>query len=152
MKLKTSFYCALLGILFYAGLVFSSCHNCARAATFTVSGDRGGFVIAYALNKDKLETSKTSVKFDGNCASACTLYLGLSKSQICITKNASFSFHLPYGATTEAGNKWAEEFMLVSYPSWVKQWLNDNGGLTHELKTMDYSVASRHLATCKGAA
>jgi len=113
-----------------------------------ISGDRGGEVIRYALKMKKLERAGSKVRFRGSCDSACTLYLALPRHQLCITPNAKFRFHLPYGASPR-GNRIAADYMRRSYPGWVRSWLRKNGGLSRRLKTMNYSYASKYLQTCK---
>lgn len=115
----------------------------------TIRGDRGGYVLKYALAMKKMERSNTRLRFAGRCDSACTLYLGLPSSQVCATPSSAFGFHLPYGGSPRA-NKLARSYMLRTYPSWVKTWLAANGGLTTQIKVMDYDHVSRHLPTCKG--
>lgn len=109
--------------------------------------DRGGYVIDYAIDMLKMEKSRRLVKFAGRCDSACTIYLGLNKSQMCITSAAKFGFHLPFGSDRR-GNQVAAKFMMKKYPQWVRQWLKANGGLGAELKVMPYSYASKHIETC----
>ncbi|MFN3500998.1 MAG: hypothetical protein ACK4ZJ_01970 [Allorhizobium sp.] len=113
--------------------------------------DRGGYVIDYAIDMLKMEKSRRLVKFAGRCDSACTIYLGLTSAQTCITPAAKFGFHLPFGSDYN-GNKVAAKFMMQKYPQWVRQWLKANGGLSSKLKTMPYSYASQHIRPCAGGA
>ncbi len=113
----------------------------------TIRFDRGGYVLQYALAMKKLERSRGRVRFAGRCDSACTIYLGLPKSQLCATPASAFGFHLPYGGSARA-NKMAKNYMLRSYPSWVRSWLNANGGLTTRIKVMRYADVRGHLPQC----
>ncbi len=113
----------------------------------TIRGDRGGQVIAYALRMKRLERSGGKVNFSGACDSACTLYLALPRHQTCVTPGASFGFHLPYGASRE-GNRIAANYLTRNYPGWVRSWIRAHGGLTHQIKTMDYSYARQYLPAC----
>ena len=65
----------------------------------TIREDRGGHVILYALRMREWLEKGTQVRFAGKCQSACTLYLGLSQEQTCISDGASFGFHSPYGVS-----------------------------------------------------
>ena len=113
----------------------------------TISGDRGGYVIDYAIRVLKMRRSGGFVRFDGACDSACTLYLSMPKSKVCVTQNASFGFHLPYGAGAR-GNQVAANFMMKNYPGWVRNWVAKRGGLKGYIATMTYADASRFLPTC----
>jgi hypothetical protein len=110
----------------------------------------GGSVVEYAKRVSKARLGGHAVTFRGRCGSACTLFLALPTSDICITPGASFQFHRPYGASKEF-NAWAEEFMLGNYPPWVRRWIEDRGGLSHRLLRMDYSYAAKFIPTCRTA-
>jgi hypothetical protein len=112
-----------------------------------IAGDRGGYVVQYALRMLKLQQSGKLVQFAGRCDSACTIYLALPRSQTCISPGASFRFHAPYGAGSR-GNHFARMYMLNSYPGWVRSWINSKGGLSSRLITMDYAYASKFMRTC----
>jgi hypothetical protein len=112
-----------------------------------ISNDRGGYVIQYALQLQKLKQAGTKVQFTGRCLSACTLYLALPKSQTCISPRASFSFHAAYGAGPR-GNQIATSYMLNKYPSWVRNWISTKGGLSRRLITMPYEYTSNYMNTC----
>ena len=103
--------------------------------------DTGGRVIDYAIKVQKTAW----VRVDGPCMSACTLYLG--HSTICITRRASFHFHRPYGSSPE-GNALALRFMMEQYPLWVRDWIEDQGGLTDEWLVIDYRLAALYMRTC----
>ena len=113
----------------------------------TISGDRGGYVIDYAIRALKMRRSGTFVRFNGSCDSACTLYLSMPRSKVCITQSASFGFHLPYGVGAR-GNQVAANFMMKNYPGWVRGWIAKRGGLKSSIATMTYADASRFLPTC----
>src|SRR5215212_8574963 len=79
-----------------------------------IGGDRGGYVVHYALRMLKLKQSGRPVQFAGSCFSACTIYLALPPSQTCISPGTSFGFHAPYGSSP-SGNRMARLYMLKSY-------------------------------------
>ena len=118
-----------------------------RLGPLSISGDRGGYVIEYALRMLKLKQSRRQVEFRGSCDSACTLYLALPRSQVCVKPQSSFAFHLPYGATG-SGNKLAADYMLNAYPGWVKSWIKSKGGLSSRNISMGYAQTSKFLPTC----
>ena len=113
----------------------------------TISGDRGGYVIDYAIRALKMRRSGTFVRFNGSCDSACTLYLSMPRSKVCITQSASFGFHLPYGVGAR-GNQVAANLMMKNYPGWVRGWIAKRGGLKSSIAKMTYADASRFLPTC----
>ena len=113
----------------------------------TIGNDRGGHVIKYALRMMKMRQSGANVKFNGRCDSACTLYLALPNSRTCATSNASFRFHLPSG-TSQRGVQVARNYMMKNYPGWVRSWINQNGGLSNRLMTMNASYAQKFIGSC----
>ena len=113
----------------------------------TVRGDRGGVLLKYALRVKKLERRGSLVRLGGRCDSACTLYLGMPSSQVCLLPGATFRFHMPYGSTAR-NNQIAANFMMRNYPGWVQSWLNEQGGLTRNLKTMRYDYAVQFVDRC----
>ena len=116
----------------------------------SVGSDRGGVVLNYGLRMLRWRQNGTKVRFSGSCQSACTLYLGLASSQVCISPGASFSFHSPFGSSSR-GNRVAQQFMMRNYPGWVKSWIRSQGGLSGRMKTMGYGYASRFIKPCGSA-
>ena len=114
-----------------------------------IRSDRGGQIIRYALRAKKYARSGSELRFSGRCDSACTLFLSMPKSKLCIKKGASFGFHLPYGSR-KSSNATAARYMLMQYPSWVRSWIKTNGGLKKRIERMDYAYASKHLKPCAG--
>ena len=108
-----------------------------------IRNDPGGRMIDYAIKVRKAD----SVRVDGWCASACTLYL--AHPNVCITPRARFAFHKPYGASP-AENAKALAWMMKQYPQWVREWIDANGGLTTELIVMPYGTAVHHIRQCDG--
>lgn len=113
----------------------------------SISGDSGGVIGDYAVRSASYRRSETRVNFTGRCDSACTLFLSLSPSQICVSEGAYFRFHLPQspspGIAVAAGR-----FLMRSYPAWVRTYITSHGGLSDRLLTVDYSYASRFIKTC----
>jgi hypothetical protein len=113
----------------------------------TIRGDRGGHVILYALRMREWLQRGTQVRFAGKCQSACTLYLGLSQEQTCISDGATFGFHSPYGVSG-SNDRVAQDYMMRNYPEWVRLWIDSKGGLTRQMRTMPYDYASIFLRPC----
>ncbi len=115
---------------------------------FHVRNDPGGHVVDYDLRRREMAQQGRPVRFSGRCDSACTLYLALPSTQTCVARGARFGFHLPFGGDARA-NEAAREFMLATYPQWVRDWIMLKGGLTHRLKVMTYDHANRFIPRCE---
>jgi hypothetical protein len=113
----------------------------------TIYSNPGGRIIDFALQAANYRTSHKLIQFAGQCDSSCTLFLGLPQRQICISPGASFRFHAPVANNQRASYK-AKLYMLSKYPGWVRSYIAKRGGLTHNLITIDYSVASRFISSC----
>jgi hypothetical protein len=62
-------------------------------------------------------------------------------------EGASFRFHAP-NAKTPRARRLALDFMLHTYPDWVKTWIDLQGGLSQHLITMSFEYASRYMRVC----
>ncbi len=113
-----------------------------------IGNDTGGTVAEYALQRARWREAGTRVRFEGRCASACTMFLSLPAENLCVTRSAVFLFHTPT-SPERAARASAETYLTYSYPDWVAAWIADHGGLSRNLLRMDYRFASRHLATCE---
>ena len=118
-----------------------------QSKNINIYDDRGGQLIDYAMSISRVEQANARVNIRGSCDSACTLYLGIPRNRICVAHNASFRFHLPFGSS-QRGNQLAANYMIGSYPAWVRRWIGAQGGLSHNLITMNYSYANKFLKTC----
>ncbi len=89
----------------------------AIAATIDVDDNHGGRVKAYDARWAAAAARGDSVRIVGPCQSACTVLLGhIPRSQICVTPNASFGFHL--AKTLEATT-----ILRNAYASDIKGWI-----------------------------
>jgi hypothetical protein len=113
----------------------------------TIGNDQGGRLVEYALSKAKLADTNTQIRFAGNCASGCTLYLTLPADQTCILPGASFTFHL-HVSSKDRARRAARAYLENVYPSWVMAWLEAHGGLSSRELRMNYQHASRYLRPC----
>ena len=138
-----------------AGLTFHSPAVHARASktqgelgVFKVTDDPGGYVRDYAARVDKLRTEGRPVALQGECDSACTLYLTLPRRQTCITQGAEFRFHAPSGQS-EAVNRKIQDWMMRHYPRWVQSWIEQRAGrLNAQLVTMSFNDARKFMRVC----
>lgn len=110
--------------------------------SLTITNDQGGELIQYALFVKHID----HVKFDGECMSACTLFLSVKDK--CITEKAKFGFHMPFGMSPEQNQK-AADYVMSQYPEWIRRYIQRHGGLTDKLIVIDYKTASKHIKACK---
>src|SRR6056297_1978047 len=107
----------------------------------------GGSVVDFARRVTTARSQSTPVRFRGQCASACTLFLSLPTESTCISRGASFTFHRAYGASAQM-NDWATIYMMERYPALVQRWINERGGLTDVLLHMNYRYALQFIPPC----
>jgi hypothetical protein len=124
MKLVTGL---LAAVLLLAGVGASQ-------AVVRIADDRGGRIGTYVDKYQGLRTSGETVIIDGLCASACTIVLGaVPHDRICVTSSANLGFHAAwdFGANGRAvTNAEATQMLYSMYPSPVKRWIAQRGGLT----------------------
>jgi len=99
----------------------------ARAETVDVSGDYGGFLVAYEAKWAKLAAAHVKVRISGPCVSACTILAGyVPRQDICVTPKGSLGFHLaiPYFVTPT---------LWKDYPPDIQGWITQKGGLSYSL-------------------
>ena len=140
-------FAAIVTSLFLAAIPISGQAQPFKSNEITIRHDRGGQVLKYVTRLEAAARRGANIRFAGHCQSACTLYLAMPRSKTCIAPGASFSFHLPYGASVRV-NAIAANFMMRRYPDWVRNWIKRNGGLTNRMKRMDYAYASRFIGKC----
>jgi hypothetical protein len=124
MKLVTGL---LAAVLLLAGMGASQ-------AVVRIAEDRGGRIGTYVDRYQGLRSSGETVIIDGLCASACTIVLGaVPHDKICVTSHANLGFHAAwdFGANGRAvTNPEATQMLYSMYPSPVKRWIAQRGGLT----------------------
>jgi len=135
----------LIGILLLvlsALLLLCSAFN---AHAYDVGNDLGGIVYDYVMNSEGMKDTNEPVRFNGVCASACTLYIELPKT--CVTPEAEFIFHKPFGGTKDQ-IEFTEGYLMSHYPKWVQVWIDAHGGLQANPIIMPYSVIKKHMRHC----
>jgi hypothetical protein len=124
MKLVTGL---LAAVLLLAGVGASH-------AVVRIGEDRGGRIGTYVDKYQDLRSSGETVIIDGLCASACTIILGaVPHNKICVTSHANLGFHAAwdFGANGRAvTNPEATQMLYSMYPSAVRHWISQRGGLT----------------------
>jgi len=103
-------------------------------AVVRIADDRGGRIGTYVDRYQGLRSSGEAVIIDGLCASACTIVLGaIPRDRICVTSHANLGFHAAwdFGANGRAiTNPEATQMLYSMYPTPVKRWIAQRGGLT----------------------
>jgi len=124
MKVLTG---VLAVLLFLAGMGASH-------AVVRIADDRGGRIGTYVDRYQDLRQSGETVIIDGLCASACTIVLGaIPHDRICVTSHAMLGFHAAwdFGNNGRAvTNPEATQMLYTMYPSQVRRWISQRGGLT----------------------
>jgi hypothetical protein len=103
-------------------------------AVVRIAEDRGGRIGDYVDKYQDLRSSGEAVIIDGLCASACTIVLGaVPHDKICVTSKANLGFHAAwdFGSNGRAvTNPEATQMLYSMYPSQVRHWISQRGGLT----------------------
>lgn len=106
-------------------------------AVVRIAEDRGGRIGTYVDKYQGLRSSGETVMIDGLCASACTIVLGaVPRDRICVTPRATLGFHAAWdlGSNGRAVTNPEATLMLYSmYPSQVRRWISQRGGLTRNM-------------------
>jgi hypothetical protein len=109
----------------------------ASHAVVRIADDRGGRIGTYVDRYQGLRSSGETVIIDGLCASACTIILGaVPHDKICVTSSANLGFHAAwdFGANGRAvTNPEATQMLYSMYPSPVRRWIAQNGGLKRQM-------------------
>lgn len=110
--------------------------------TIDVADNHGGSVAQYDSMWSELTAQGKKVRVVGNCQSACTTLLGhVPRARICVTPEAAFGFHLAHrDAMTEV--------MMNGYPSDIRNWIRQQGGLTAEFKWLRAPDTYRFFKHC----
>lgn len=94
-----------------------------RLLMVTLANDYGGNIAAYATYFDVLKEQGESIRVNGPCASACTLFFRLPDGRYCATEKAELQLHA-------GSSRVARDVMLRSYPEKLRDWIDAHGGLT----------------------
>ena len=106
----------------------------ASNAVVRIAQDRGGRISTYVEKFQGLRGSGEMVIIDGFCASACTIILGsVPHDRICVTSRARLGFHSAWDPGSNGRkviNTEATQSLYSMYPSEVRRWIDQRGGLT----------------------
>jgi hypothetical protein len=106
-------------------------------AVVRIAQDGGGRIDTYVGKYHGLRSSGEMVIIDGYCASACTIVLGtIPHDKICVTSRARLGFHAawdPGAQGRKITNAEATQTLYMMYPSDVRRWIDQRGGLTPQM-------------------
>lgn len=115
-----------------------------RNNTVIIRKDLGGSLSEYMIKYKGMQNRATKIAIDGECDSACTLFLGFVPLQaICVTANAKLGFHR---STRAEGTT----IFLMNYPFPILLWLMDVG-LTEDIKYMPDGMIQSLFQQCPDA-
>lgn len=139
------------GLLLCAALLASSLTP--ASATMRIAEDRGGQIGHYLQAFSMLRSSGERVVVDGNCLSACTLVLGIiPPSKVCATPRARFGFHaawMPDETGRPITSPLGTQALWNIYPSHVRRWINNHGGLSRKMIFMQGRALDGIVASCE---
>ncbi|GAB1717843.1 MAG: hypothetical protein NTAFB05_28850 [Nitrobacter sp.] len=122
---------ALLAAVLVLGYVAAS------HAVVRIAEDRGGRIGTYVDKYQNLRETGQFVIIDGLCASACTIVLGaVPHDRICVTSHAALGFHAAWDIGSDGRavtNPEATHMLYLMYPSAVRRWIKQRGGLTRRM-------------------
>jgi hypothetical protein len=82
---------------------------------------------SYQMQWAMLAPQSVNVQIKGPCVSACTILLGyIPRERICVNSGASLGFDLATPA-------FVTEDLLRVYPLDIRLWIEQHGGLTHQI-------------------
>jgi hypothetical protein len=121
-------------------------------AEVRIFGSRGGQVGPFLDMFEKVRASGERVVIDGPCLSACTLVLSMvPHERICVTRRAVLGFHAAR-SKDRRGRMYAEPeasaLMLQTYPTGVRSWITQRGGLTSHLLLLRGRELAAFYPTC----
>jgi len=110
-----------------------------------ITHDMGGSVASRYYEIEDIRASGQHVVINGQCFSACSLYLSLPPEQVCATKRAVVGVHK---ATMPAGT----DFLMARYPAAFRQWIESRGGLKSNMMYISGRALAKFIPPCPGNA
>ena len=113
----------------------------------------GGQVGPFLDLFERVRDSGERVVIDGPCLSACTLVLSMVPGErICVTRRAILGFHAAR-SMDRRGRMYAEPeasaLVLQTYPSDVRSWITQRGGLTSHVLLLRGRELAAFYPTCR---
>lgn len=124
------------------------------SADMIITADAGGPISRYEERYAAVRAAGETVVIDGPCYSACTMVLGLvPRERVCVTPRARLGFHAAWFPDMAGGRviSVAHTQKLSSlYPSDVRHWISQRGGLSARTIVLEGRALRRFLAACPG--
>jgi hypothetical protein len=115
----------------------------AQTETIDIFDDHGGSASNYAARWAQYRRDGIHVRVAGPCESECTMVVGnLRREHICVTPEGRFGFRL-----TDLPRVTAT--LWKSYPTDIKIWLSQHGGLTHQFIWLRAPEVYRFFRQCE---
>ncbi len=89
--------------------------------------DYGGSIFERITTFNMLKDTGVTIKIEGVCISACTMYLGLP--DVCVQDGALFGFHSSFEMDQNGGMKksdFGNQVLMEFYPDAVKKYVVEN--------------------------
>lgn len=114
----------------------------------TITWDGGGSVESYIGWRNLLEKEHTKLRIMGPCYSACTLYVGLPKHQLCVGPEARLLVHAPRKRSDGSTDPKRTAHFQSYYPLWLNQYIALRGGLTKDWIEIPPVLFRLHIKPC----
>jgi hypothetical protein len=114
--------------------------------------DHGGNLGQYINRVALAKKVNLRVEILGDCLSACTLWTSIPSDKICVGKNAQLGFHdgsVPYTASSDTFIQSMRGTLMAYYPSQIKDWLGQHGGLSSEVKYLSQPELGTMFKACQ---
>jgi len=135
-----------------SAVIFISLGLTSAGAAVRIHEDGGGQIGAYLAKYRALRAAGERVEIDGVCASACTMLLGtIPRNRICVTPQAVFEFHAAWDPTPSGGettNVAGNQILWSTYPSPVRKWISQHGGLRSQLIALQGAALAAMYPPC----
>jgi len=100
--------------------------------------DEGGIIQNYEKRIALANRLGQTVVIDGQCMSACTMFLGADR--VCVTDRAEFKFHGAIPTAIGETRKNQNEVMSAYYPAPLRQWFYNSGAHRYTIVFMELSL------------
>jgi len=122
-------------------------------AMLVITADIGGRIGKYIETYQNARQTGELVVIDGVCLSACTLVLGIiPPGRVCATSRARFGFHaawMPGDDGRPITSPLGTQALWNIYPSHVRRWINNHGGLSRKMIYLQGSALDGIVASCE---
>jgi hypothetical protein len=135
------------------GVVLATSPAWSASEVVRITRDTGGQIGPYLAALTAIRDSGQQVIIDGLCLSACTLVLGvIPRERLCATRRARLGFHVAWHHGEDGRaitNHGGTQLLMENYPQNVRNWINQRGGLTQEIKYLTGRELAAMVPTCR---